>query len=51
MPITYSITFKTDTNIWFDNSDVGQANMSRLQDTFKKIRTSFKVINEEDFRS
>lgn len=40
----YDITFWTETDIWYEESEIGRANRERLKGVFDKIREGFKVV-------
>jgi hypothetical protein len=44
-PAYYKIVFRTWTDIWFENTEIGRANRNRLRNTLKRVYNSFDVID------
>ncbi|KCZ72633.1 hypothetical protein ANME2D_01064 [Candidatus Methanoperedens nitroreducens] len=43
-PAYYNIVFRTDTDIWFEKTEIGLANRNRLRGVLKKVYENFDVV-------
>lgn len=41
----YEIIFRSETNIWYEDTEIGLANRKRLQNLFRNIHDNFEVVS------